>query len=100
MAERRAELAERSREDQELAARVEAEVARRLAEAAQSEEVAARIQRKLIVRTGSNSTLRQLVATPWLALTSLFPHVGVTGVHREVLHSPSVEAENTVRFSL
>ena len=52
MAERRAELAERSREDQELAARVEAEVARRLAEAAQSEEVAQRIQRKLIVRAG------------------------------------------------
>ena len=52
VAERRAELAERSKEEEELATRVELEVQRRVAEAVQSEDVAQRIQQKLVVRGG------------------------------------------------
>ena len=46
---RRAELAEQSREEEEMAARVEAEVSRRVAEAIETEAIAARIQAKLKV---------------------------------------------------
>ena len=46
---RRAELAEQSREEEEMAARVEAEVSRRVAEAIGTEAIAARIEAKLKV---------------------------------------------------
>ena len=46
---RRAELAEQSREEEEMAARVEAEVSRRVAEAIGTDAIAARIEAKLKV---------------------------------------------------
>ena len=48
-ADRQVELAERSKEEEELAARVEVEVQRRVAEAIHSENIALRIQQKLVV---------------------------------------------------
>ena len=48
-ADRQVELAERSKEEEELAARVEVEVQRRVAEAILSENIALRIQQKLVV---------------------------------------------------
>ncbi len=61
---RRAELAEQSREEEEMAARVEAEVSRRVAEAINTEALAARIEAKLKVR-------RQGVKTPSLPTMTL-----------------------------
>ncbi len=53
---RRAELAEQSREEEEMAARVESEVSRRVAEAIETEAIAARIQAKLkVTYSGSSS---------------------------------------------
>ncbi len=58
---RRAELAEQSREEEEMAARVEAEVSRRVAEAVGTEAIAARIEAKLKVgRHAKKPSLRRV----------------------------------------
>ena len=85
--ERRTQLAERSKEEEELAARVELEVQRRVAEAVLTEEIAHRIQQKLVVRNvarsqgigfGSRSSLSSLCR----AFPCHAPHPAEADCHR------------------
>lgn len=60
---RRAELAEQSREEEEMAARVEAEVSRRIAEAIETDAITARIEAKLKVTGGCMSCVKRHITS-------------------------------------